>query len=243
MRRLQLSDRNTPRSSPHEELFTSKYIRKTTNLPSQNDEKTKFENETKELYKDLLEKQRQELSVFDRNYRLDNKEVVDDATNISSIQDINSREAVLNLSYRVKHEYNIEKSKILKRHQKEQDEFWKNRNEQKKQIYSTYESPQTSGYQSKPRSVYSSRRGTPAASPFHSQYDIKTDTVTFGNNDSILKEKIIPRSIASQQSTRETQNHTENTQNANGFFMPRFSRVSQTNKYGNFRRRKPLHYN
>ena len=239
MKRLQLSDRNTPRASAHEELFTSKHIRRTTNLPSQNEEISNFENETKELYQDLLEKQRQELSVFDRNYRLDNKEVVDDATNISSIQDVNSREAVLNLSYRVKHEYNVEKSKILKKQQKEQNEFWKNRNELKKQVYSTYDPPQTSGYMSRPRSMYATRRGTPASSPYHSQYNIKTDTVTFGN-DSILKDPL-PRSSASHSSMRETQKQYDNSQNTNGFFMPRFSRVSKANKYGNFHRRRPLH--
>ena len=235
-----LSERNFSRVSARQDIDDPYDTTKDVNSSGENQELTNFENETKRLFQELMEKQRQELSVFDRNYRLDNQKIVDEATQFYAIQDVDTREKVMNQSYRIKHEYNVGKSKILRKQQKEQNDFWRERNELKKQLYSQYDINPATGYQSRPRSVFTSRSVSRTTSrnrtPMRSaeQFNVEDDTVTFG--DDATRESSFARSAVNFDEPRRVKIQSKQSQRTSAFFMPRYSTISNKCKYGNFSR-------
>lgn len=188
-----------------------------------------FEIESQQKFREILEQQRKEMHIFERNYLLENQNIVDDYSNLNKVFDLDERERLQMEGQLVKHQYNMAKAALQRKHKRERQEFWDERNRQKNDIIPITEEVAMTPSIQRPRSINISHYPTPkkTASSAPNMLDIEKDEVVFGNDEpmelkSDKKEIPVPRERGQIKPITGT------------FLSSRYVNMSKTNKLGRF---------
>lgn len=189
-----------------------------------------FDLESQTKFRDLLEHQRKELSVFERNYILENQDIVDEMSNIDKVFDVDERERLQMEGQLVKHQYNMSKLALQRKQKKEREEFWKKRNRQKNEIMPYHEEIASTPYIQRPRSVALSQITTPRKidSSMPDIVEVNGDDINFGNEAE--KEKLENE----KRSKIKIRERDEIKPITGTFLSNRYVNLSKANKIGKF---------
>ena len=195
----------------------------------------KFDLETKKLYYEFCEKQRQEMAVFERDYFLDNIDQIDDDAEFQKVPDLEKRQQLVDESVAIKHKFNVEKAELNKKLRKEETEFWTKRNGERAKLLLRLDENALHGFSLKPRSTSLSSTPSPvrsrAVSPGGgSPNNEKNDS----NQNSRLNQPASRSYTSTRYSLPSAFPRYEKPKSPSGFFLPRYSSLSRDNKIGIF---------
>ena len=185
-----------------------------------------FDIETKKLYYEFCEKQRQEMVVFERNYFLDNIDDIDDDANFQSVCNLDERQKLEENAQDIKHKFNMKKEELSKKLRKEETDFWTQRNGERAQILNRLDKFALHGFTLRPRSVSSSAFSSPVASRAISPLGSPCDSgrTTPSSRSYANHRHSMPLPYA----------RYEKPKSPSGFFLPKCTSISRQNKIGIF---------
>ena len=224
-----ISRQVTPRKRSIDDILNRTLDRNIPKKPMKTKRETdiqKFDKETKKLYYEFCEKQRQEMAIFERNYFLDNIDQIDDDANFQQVPDLEQRKKLEQESIDIKHTFNMRKEELSKKLRKEETKFWTQRNAERAKLLQSLDENALHGFSLRPRSVSSSpvpspvrsRDASPQGTPYNSR--CRTPTSRSYTNTRYSLPPAFPR--------------YEKPKSPTGFFLPKCTSLSRQNKIGIF---------
>lgn len=229
----------TPKRPSFDEVLNRTLDRNTPTVPFHQRRETdleKFDKETKRLYYEFNEQQRQKMAVFERDYFLDNIDQIDDGANYQSVPDLEERRKLQDESYQIKHTYNMRKESLTKKLQKEETEFWTHRNGERAKLLMRLDENALHGFSLPPRSRSSSVTPSPARTPAGTPNASRPGT-SIGTRCQTPTARSYSNAacIIPQQSQRY-----EKPRTPSGFFLPKYTSISRQNKIGLFPKQRKV---